>query len=489
MPLSTKSLRRLAVTASALALSACATVGPNFKAPAAPTGAAASGYAMRGDAPAPGVSLTPEARVAGPWWQAFGSPELDATVREALANNPTTAEARANLEKAQAQLAATRGAQLPQVDANAGVQRERINLAAFGFTSFPGLPPFANPTINLYSIGGAVSYDLDLFGKLKRATEADKARVDRSAREADAAYLSLSGNVVLQAMRIASLRAQLATVQEIIADDQRVIDMVRQAHAAGGQPRSAIVGGVSQLAQDQALAPPLQRELDAARHQMALLVGKSPAEWTAPDFDMATLAAMNNVPVSLPSELVRRRPDILAAEAELHAATAEIGVAVANQYPDIRLSAALTQSALHPGDIFQYAFSGWDVLGGVTAPLFHGGTLKAERKVAEAEARASLSRYQATVTRAFVQVSDVLADLGSDQASIESLTRAVSAAEATSQDAQTALKLGGGTLSDVVQAHRALSRARRALVEMQGQRYADLVELYTATAADWRTAT
>jgi NodT family efflux transporter outer membrane factor (OMF) lipoprotein len=487
MPLSIKSIRRLAATASVLALSACATVGPNFKAPDAPQGAAASGYAMKGDGAAPGVQLTPEARVAGPWWQAFGSPELDAAVREALANNPTTAEARANLEKAQAQLQATRGAQQVQVDANGGVQRERINLAAFGFSGFPGLPSISNPTINLFQVGGAVSYDLDLFGGLKRATEADQARADRAAREADAAYLSLSGNVALQAMKIASLRAQLAAVQEVVADDQRVIEMVRQAHAAGGQPRSAIAGGVSQLAQDQALAPPLQRDLDAARHQMALLAGKSPAEWTAPDFDLAKLTVAQ-VPVSLPSELVRRRPDILAAEAELHAATAEIGVAVANQYPDIRLSAALTQSAVHPEDIFKYASSGWDVLGGVTAPIFHGGTLRAERKVAEAEARASLARYRATVTRAFVQVSDVLADLASDQTAIEALTRAVDAAQTTSQDAQTAYRLGGGALSDVIQAHRTLSRAQRALVQAQGQRYADLVELYTATAADWRTA-
>ena len=481
MPSLNRNLRRLAGAASALALSACATVGPNFKTPEAPKGAAAAGYAMAGDAVAPGVRLTPDARTAGAWWQAFGSPELDAAVREALAANPTVAEANANLQKAQAQLAATRGAQQVQVDANASAQRERINIQAFG------LEGFQNPTINLYSIGATVSYDLDLFGGKRRATEADQARVDRAARQADAAYLTLTSDVALQALRIASLRAEIAAVQGIIASDQQNIEMVRRAQAAGGEARSAISIGVSQLAEDEAMLPPLQRDLDAARHQMALLAGKSPAEWTAPDFDLARFNTSAVVPVSLPSELVRRRPDILAAEAELHAATAEIGVAVANQYPSINLSANLTQSAIKPENLFNYSASGWSLLSGVTAPIFHGGTLKAERKVAEAEARASLARYQQTVLRAFVQVSDVLSALGTDQAAIASLQRANAAAEVSARDAQTAYRLGGGTLLQVVDTQRTLSRLRRALVQAQGQRDADLVQLYAATAADWRS--
>jgi len=482
MPLLNRSLLRLAATASAMALSACTTVGPNFKAPDAPKGAAAAGYAMAGDAAAPGVQLTPEARVAGPWWQAFASPELDAAMREALAANQTVAEANANLAKAQAQLAATRGAQAPQVNASGSVQRERINTQAFGFTGFP------SPTINLYSIGAAVSYDLDLFGGKKRATEADQARVDQAAHEADAAYLTLTGDVALQAMRIAGLRAEIAAVQQIIAADRDNIAMVRKAQAAGGEARSALSIGVAQLSEDEAMLPPLQRDLEAARHQMALLAGKSPAAWTAPDFDLAKLDGSAVVPVSLPSALVRRRPDILAAEAELHAATAEIGVAIANQYPNISLSANLTQAAIKPGDIFNYASSGWSILGGFTAPIFNGGTLKAERKVAEAEANAAMARYQQTVLRAFVQVSDVLSALGTDQTSIEALKRASAAADVSARDAQTAYRLGGGTLLQVVDTQRSVSRARRALVEAQAQRYEDLVQLYAATAADWRTA-
>jgi len=485
MPQPNKTLRLLGLGASALTLAACAAVGPNFKAPAPPAGAAGASYAMAGDPKAPGVRMAPDARAAGPWWQAFNSPELDASIRQALSDSPSLAEAQATLQRARAQAAATHGAQLPQVDLNGSAQRERINLAAFGFSGFPGFPPLSNPEISLYSVGGAVSYDLDLFGGKRRATEEANARAEQAARQADAAYLTLSGNVALQAMQIAGLRAEVAEVGDIIKGDQRVIDMVRRAQAVGGEASSAITGGLSQLATDQALLPPLLRRLDEARHQMALLVGKSPAEWTAPDFDMAKLTVPTDVPVSLPSELVRRRPDILAAQAEMHAATAAVGVAVANQYPDIRLSANITQSGLSPEKLFNYNASGWQLLSGVTAPIFHGGTLKAQRQAAEAEARASLARYQQTVIRAFAQVSDVLSNLGTDQAQIATLQTSVDAAQSNLKDAENAYRLGGGPMIDVVDAQRALSRSRSNLVMAQGQRLSDLVELYTATAADW----
>jgi NodT family efflux transporter outer membrane factor (OMF) lipoprotein len=483
MPLSNRSLRPLAAGVSAVALSACAAVGPNFHAPAGPSGAAAQGYAMKGDPAPAGVQLAPEARAAGPWWQAFGSPDLDRVEREALANNPTLVEANATLQRAQANVAAVRGAQQPQVDVNSSLQRQRINFQSFGFSGFN------NPTITLYSIGGSVGYDLDLFGGRRRATEAATARAEQAARQADAAYLTLSGNVALQAMRIASLRAQMAETQAVIADDQKVLDMVRAAQRAGSEAPSAITGGQAQLAEDQALLPPLQRDLDQARHQLALLVGKSPSEWTAPEFDVERLAPPAATPVSLPSELVRKRPDILAAQAEMHAATADVGVAVANQYPSVRLSASFAQGTITPGHLFDYASTGWDLMAGVTAPVFHGGTLKAQRQEAEAQARVAMARYQDTVIRAFVQVSDVLSSLGNDDQSIATLMRAQHAAEANARDAQTAYRLGGGTLLQLIDAQRTLSRSRRSVVQAEAQRLSDLVELYTATAADWRTAT
>jgi NodT family efflux transporter outer membrane factor (OMF) lipoprotein len=489
---SNRVLLRLTAAASLLALGACASVGPNFKRPAPPTGAAAAGYAMPNDVAAPAaVQLSPETRSAGPWWQAFGSPELDATVRQALADSPTLAEATATLQRARAEAAAAAGQQLPQLDANAGVQRERINITAFGFTgaAVPGLS-IGNPTITLWSIGAAVNYDLDIFGGRRRATEQARAAAEAEAQRAEAAYLTLTGNVALQAMRIASDRAEIATVQAVIAEDKRTLELVHNATQAGGEAPSAIRTGEAQLAEDEALLPPLLRDLDAARHQLALLTGKAPADWKAPEFDLDRLTAPATIPVSLPSELVRRRPDILAAEADLHAATAAVGVAVANLYPDVRLSPNLTQSAVEARHLFNTSLaSGWAIGPTVNVPIFHGGTLRAQRRAAEADARAALDRYEETVLRAFTQVADVLSALGTDDQSIAALQRAVTASEANVRNTETAYNLGGVTLLQVIDARRQLSRTHRSLVQMQGQRFSDLVQLYTATAADWRSAT
>jgi len=225
----------LLTLASLLALGACTTVGPDFKPPATPQGAASAGYAMAGDPAAPGVRLDPDARVAGPWWQAFGSADLDRTVRLALSESPTVAEARATLERYQADVAAARGEQKPQVDLNASAQRERINTTQFGFS----VPGFSSPTINLFSVGPTVSYDLDLFGGRRRATERAEAQAEQAARQADAAYLTLSANVASQAIRVAGLRAQIAAVDAILADDRRTADLVARAQAAGGEAPAA----------------------------------------------------------------------------------------------------------------------------------------------------------------------------------------------------------------------------------------------------------
>ncbi|CAN5879888.1 AdeC/AdeK/OprM family multidrug efflux complex outer membrane factor [soil metagenome] len=463
---------------SLLALTACTTLGPDFKTPPAPT---APGYAMAGDRAAPVVVLSPEARVSGPWWTAFGSAQLDQTVRLALADSPTIAEADATLARAQASARAQQAVGDPKVEGIASAQRERINTQAFGFTGFP------SPTINLYSLGASVTYDLDLFGGQRRKVEAAQARAQAEARRADAAYLTLTGDVVMQAMKIAVLRAQIEAVQAMISDDQKTVDMVRRAQQAGGQAPSAITGGLAQQAQDEALLPPLQRQLDADRHRLALLVGKSPAEWTAPDFDVADFQAPGAVPVSLPSALVRQRPDILAAEAEFHAATADIGVAQAARYPDIRLTAGLTQATIAPENIFSKDSSGWNLMAGLIGPIVPSKQLKSRQRAAEAEALAAQARYNATVLRAFVQVADVMSNLANDQAALTAQTKAQHAAEATLRDERKAMELGGGTLLAVVDAQRQVNLARRNTVAVQGQGLSDTAELFTATAADWRS--
>lgn len=476
----TRLLTALLATSS---LTACATVGPDFKAPDAPATASTLGA---GETAPAAARLDADAANAGPWWTALNSPELDATIRQALKDSPTLAEADATLAQASSALAQARGVAGPQVTGNAGIARERANLQAFGFTGF-GDVKLSNPTFSLYSIGGAVSYDLDLWGGNKRRIEGATARAEAQGRRAEAAYLSLTANVALQAATIATLRAQIASVERMIADDEANIELVHKANALGGSTSLAKVSAASQLEEDRALLPALQGELAAARHALAVLVGKAPADWTAPAFDLRSMALSAPVPVALPSRLVRQRPDILAAEAELHAATADIGVATADLYPNIKLSASLTQGSLKPGDLFSYDASGWDVGAGLTAPLFDGGALKARRQQAREAARAASARYQQTVLTAFGQVADALSALSTDETALAAHGRTEQQATERLRLAKVAFDKGGGTMLEVIDAQRTLNSARSARARAEGQRLVDAIRLFAATGADWRT--
>ncbi|MDB5457963.1 MAG: efflux system, outer rane lipoprotein NodT family, partial [Caulobacter sp.] len=461
---------------------AFATVGPNFERPAAP---ATAGYAAKGETAPVEARLDTAAATSGPWWTALGSPALDAVIRQAVADSPTLDEADATLGQAQSALAEARGVAGPQVSATAGANRQRANLQAFGFTSF-GDVTLSNPTFSLYSVGGGVGYDLDLFGGQKRRIEGAAAQLEAQARRADAAYLTLTANVALQAVTIATLNAQIDAVDQMIAADQANIELVRKANALGGSTATAKVSAQSQLEDDRARLPPLRGQLAAARHALALLVGHAPADWTAPDFALADLTLAAPAPVTLPSQLVRRRPDILAAEADVHAATAEIGVATADLYPNIKLTASLTQGALKPGDIFSYDASAWDLGVGLTAPIFNGGALKARRQQAREAARASSARYQQTVLTAFGQVADALSALAADDEALAAYGRSEDQAAESLRLAKLAYEKGGGTLLEVLDAQRRVHDIQASRAHAQGQRLADAVRLFAASGADWR---
>jgi NodT family efflux transporter outer membrane factor (OMF) lipoprotein len=459
-------------------LCGCAAVGPNFT---APQGTAASGFAMRGDRAPESVAVADNAAPAADWWRNLGSDDLDRVIDQALTDSPTLAQADATLAAAQQNAAAVGGQLGPQGSLNAGVSRDRVNLAAFGFTEFP------NPTVSLYSVGGTVSYNLDLLGGRRRAAESARAQAQAQAYRAGAAYLTLTGDVALQAVQIASLRAQLAAAKAVIADDQSNLDLANKALAAGGAPPSAQVNVRAQLAEDRAALPPLENALAQARHALAVLVGHAPSDWAAPDFDLADLKAPASIPIELPSQLAHRRPDILAAEADLHAATADVGVQQAKLYPDITLNAGLTQTSLTPDKILQYGFSGWNIGPGLSVPILGRDSLKAQQKAAEAQARGAFARYQLTVLEAFGQVADALQGLASDDEAVRAQADAQSLAQKNLDNARFAYANGGSNLLDVTDAQRGLNRARLAYAQAQGRRLADVVRLYVATGADWTT--
>jgi NodT family efflux transporter outer membrane factor (OMF) lipoprotein len=192
------------------------------------------------------------------------------------------------------------------------------------------------------------------------------------------------------------------------------------------------------------------------------------------------------LPVAVPSELVHSRPDILEAEAKLHAATADVGVATANLYPNISISASLNQGAIKPEDLLEYNSSGWSIAAGLTAPIFHGGALRKQKDRAVAQADAEMARYKQTVLRAFVQVADALSGLGTDAKALEAQSRAEATARANVDDATRAYQLGAGTLLNVFDAQRQLNIAMRGRIEAEGQKLTDIIELFAASAADWR---
>lgn len=468
--------------ASGLALSGC-TVGPDFVSPQAP---AVSGYAMKGDPQPTSITLAAGA-TAGPWWTALSSPVLDTTVRSALETSPTLDEADATLAQARATLAAAQGRSLPQVDANAGAARQRVNLQSFGFSGF-GDTPVENPTFPLYSLGAAVSYDLDLFGGNRRRTEAAAARAEAQGWRSEAAYLTLTANVALQAITIATLEAEIDALQSSIADDQQTVDLIAKAAELGGSTEAARIQAVTQLERDRALLPGLQGQLAQAKHALAVLSGRIPGAWSPPDFAIGDFRVAAAVPLTLPSELVRRRPDIRAAESDLHAATADIGVATANLYPDISLSASITQGSQGLGSIFSYDSSAWTLASGLTAPIFNGGTLEAERQAAVAAAQAADARYRQTVLKAFGEVADALSAIATDEATIAAQRRTEDHASESLRLSRIAFREGGGTLLEVLQAQRDHNQAKADRIRAEGQRLADIVRLFAATGADWRTA-
>jgi NodT family efflux transporter outer membrane factor (OMF) lipoprotein len=415
---------------------------------------------------------------------------LDRLIRQAIAANPTLEAARARLAQARA-AAQSEGAPL-HIDATAGIKEQQANLNAFsggvfsssttvGGVTLPSFP--SNPRFPLYSIGASVSYNTDLFGGVRRRGESLKASAESAARELDAAYLTLTGQVVAQALTIGDATIQIRDLREVVANDEADLDYARKAFAAGGAPRVQIPEIESQLAQDRAAIPDQQQRLEAARHRMAALLGKSPAEFTAPGFDETSASLPTDLPVSIPSVLVRNRPDILEAEARLHAATAEIGVATANLYPNINLSAALNQDALTPQTLFDPMATSWAVGAGLTAPIFHGGELHARKREAEAAARAALADYQQTVLAAFNQVADALQGIAHANQAYEDQDRALIAAQSRVEMLRKARAAGGASAVQLLHAERDLHRIRVTLNEQGTGRFSYSAMLLLATAA------
>ena len=477
-----------ALAALLAALSSGCTVGPDFLAPAAPS---VTGYTSPGDKPAgkdragtgaPGQTVVLGERVTAEWWTLFHSPALDGLVKEAIAGSPTLESAAARLTAAQEAVTAASGARYPQVDFSASATRGKLSAASFGLN--PDRTPLP-PNYNAYQLGPTVSYALDIFGGTHRQIEAKVASLDAQRYQLDAAYQTLTGNVVTQALQVAAFRAQLQAVQDILDLDRKNLDLVRTERRAGSVPDTDVVSAQSQLAADETLLPGPEQQRDMAGHAIAVLLGHAPGEWAPPDLDLAALTLPGELPVSLPSEFVHQRPDILAAEAQLHVASAEIGVATAQLYPSITLSGSVGAAALDPGHLFNPASLMWSIAAGLTAPVFDGGTREAERQAALAEFKASAADYRQTVLQAFGQVADTMQALAHDGQLLTDQRQALDVASESVRLQRTSYSGGGSGILPLLDAQRQYQRARLGYVRAEAQRYQDTIQLLVAMGGGW----
>ena len=460
--------------ACALSLGGCA-VGPHFARPVAPAATRYTQDTLRAEGASQNHSLQHVALGAetqGNWWALFHSDAINQLVTQALDHNRSLSAAMATLAQAQELAMARAGSQYPRVDLAGGSGRQQYGKEFLGPI---GIQPFT-----YFAIGPTVSYMLDYTGGVARGVERQYALAEVEQHQRDAAYLTVTGQAVMQTLTIASVRAQIDTVETILLQDRDNLRLVQSAFDNGSVAREDVVSAQSQIANDMTLLPPLRQELARAHHALSVVLGRAPANELPEDVDLSQIALPMEVPVSLPSELAHRRPDILAAEARLHAATSAVGVAQSNLYPKIQLSASVAQQSLKADQLFDRANNAWSIAAGLTAPIFDGGTLRAEKRAAVDAMRASAASYEQTVLEAFAQVADLLEGLDHDAEQLDAQDHAQHAALSSLELARISYKEGNAGVLQVLDAERSYQQARLGYVRAVAQRYLDTVQLFLA---------
>jgi len=475
----------IVLAAVAILLVGCA-VGPNFQRPAPP----ASQIYVQGTQP----SKTVEASGPGgnaqrfntgmdiptQWWSLFHSDSLDRLVRLALDNSPTLMQAQAKLKQAQDDLNAQTGAmQYPAVNAGLSITRQQVDLASYGISNFPNPGPFT-----LYNASVSASYTLDIFGGNRRALEGLKAKVDYQVFELEAARQTLAANVVSAAITQASLRAKIAIAQEVMDAQGRQLAITEERYKAGGVSVLDVQNQSILLDQTRASLPPLKKQLVQVNHQLAVYLGREPAEVKIDEFDLNNIHLPEELPLSLPSSLARQRPDIRAAEALWHQANANIGVATANLFPQITLSGSFGSQRVNFGDILS-GVNIWSIAGNLMQPIFHGGELRAKKRSAVAAYDEAAAAYKQTVLKGLQEVADTLYALDADALTLKTRTDTTDHARAGYEIAQRQYQLGGISHLALLDAQRQLLQTEMDRVQAQADRYSDTAALLYALGGGW----
>ena len=366
----------------------------------------------------------------------------------------------------------------PAVDAKGAVAREKYSGATFG-------QPGTGTIFTLYNASVDVTYSPDLFGAGRRELEALRSQVDYEDFQLEGTYLTLTSNIVTAAIKEASLRAQIKSTRDIVADLEKQLDVVERQFQLGGASRSDVLAQRAQLAQTRATLPPLEKALAQTRHLLAVLAGGLPGETLLPEFSLEGLRLPEELPVSLPSSLVRQRPDIRASEELLHAASAQVGVATANLYPQITLTGNYGSESTRLHNLFGTGSSIWNLSAGLLQPLFHGGELAAKRRAAVAAYDQAVAQYRETVLLAFQNVADVLRALEYDAKALNAQAEAEAAARDTLDLTEKQYNLGAVSYLSLLNAQRQYRLAHFILVQARAARLADTAALFDALGGGW----
>ncbi len=485
----TKVIARAGALAAALLLASCA-VGPDFLHPAAPNTA---GYTK--EPLAPRTSST-DTRLGQPqhfaigrdfpseWWTLFHSPALNALVQQSLNSNPSLQTAMANLRAALQAVYAQEGKFFPFVTANFNPTR---NLTAGPIT--PVLNTAANP-FSLYTAQVGVTYTFDVWGLNRRTVEALKAQADNQRFQIEAAYLTLTANVVVAAITEASLRGQIEATNELIAANAKMLDILRRQLASGYANRSDVAAQEAALAQARATLPPLRKALAQQRDLLAALAGTFPSDGPSQSFRLSDLHLPLDLPVSVPSQLIEQRPDIRAAEEQLHAASAEIGVSIANLLPAFTISAnagfinSALAGLLAPENLF------YVLAGNATQTLLDGGSLFHQMQEAKDTYNAAAWSYRGTVIGAVQNVADALRALQNDADALKAARDFERAAKISYDLARQQMQTGNANVLLLLTAQTTYLQALIQVVQARSARLADTAALYAALGGGWwnRTA-
>ncbi|MFK2879467.1 efflux transporter outer membrane subunit [Rhodanobacter hydrolyticus] len=472
--------RTLPLLAGAALLAGCM-VGPDYHRPDAPKD---DRYTAQPIPATIGQSGDAQHLVAGmdvpaQWWTLFRSPQLDALIRQSLKANPGLDAAQAALRQAQEAQAAGKGALFPQVTADYNVNRQRV-------ASTLASPAASNAYYyTLHTAQLEVSWAPDLFGGNRRQLEALRAQTDVQRFQLEAARLSLTSNVVVAAIQQAGLRAQVEATQKIIAMQQETLDSFQRQLKLGQLAPSDVTAQTATLAQTQATLPPLQKQLNQQNDAIAALLGQSAADASVTSFNLTDLHLPDTLPLSLPAQLVAQRPDVRAAEAQLHAASAQVGIAVANRLPKLTLSANAGSSPMNIDDLFKDGSAFWNLAADVSEPVFNAGTLKHQQRAAEAALDEAKAQYRGAVVAAMQNVADTLYALKADADALQAAQVAEQAARHSLDINRRQFDLGDVNRLAVLQAEQTWQQAEVALVQARVARYSDTAALFQALGGGW----